>query len=83
MAKYFVSYASGATGYGWEREYDRLEEFEYFINEISRTDFVSVYDYELHDFVYRKDCLDDKPTIDLLHKPLRDFSFKTRTYNNL
>ena len=83
MAKYFVSYASGATGFGWEKEYDRIDEFEYLIKEIDRSTYFYVYDYEIKEIIYKKDCLDNKPTIDLLHKPLRDFRFKSRTYNNL
>ena len=40
MAKYTVDYTSGATGYGWTREYDCLDEFEYFINE-KRNDYTA------------------------------------------
>lgn len=80
--KYYVSYTSGPTGYGWEREYDRLDEFEDFIRGISRTAYIFVYDNELGETIYRKDILDDKPTIDLLSAPLRDFRYKTRTYKN-
>ena len=32
--KYIVTYASGATGFGWEHEYDRISELEGFVNEI-------------------------------------------------
>jgi hypothetical protein len=45
--KYYVSYASGATGYGWEHEYDRLDEFEDFVRGVDRTAYIFVYDYEL------------------------------------
>lgn len=34
MSKYSVSYCSGATGFGWEQDYDRLDEFEDFIDEM-------------------------------------------------
>lgn len=80
--KYYVSYASGATGYGWEHEYDRLDEFEDFVRGVDRTAYIFVYDYELGETIYHKDCLDDKPTINLLSAPLRDFRYKTRTYKN-
>ena len=32
--KYSVTYTSGATGYGWHKEYDKIEDFESFVDEI-------------------------------------------------
>jgi hypothetical protein len=80
--KYSVSYTNGASGYGWNKEYDRLNEFEDFITTVSRTSYVCVYDNEIDEIIYEKDVLDDKPSIDFLHAPLRDFRFKSRTYRN-
>ncbi len=83
MKKYTVDYCSGATGFGWSQEYDRLDEFEGFINEM-RTDFtarVIVYDNYLQDFIFWKNCLTYHPDIDLLHSGQRDMRTKTRMYN--
>ena len=81
MRKYTVSYASGATGFGWEHEYDRLDEFEDFVKEKERSDYtarVTVWDDELGKFVYWKDCLASKPRIDMLSDLFRDFRTTTR-----
>lgn len=82
MAKYSVSYTSGATGYGWEAEHDRLDEFEGFINEMRKeyTAQVIVYDNQLEDFIFWKNCLTFKPSIDLLHSVGRDMRTKTRKW---
>lgn len=81
MKKYTVDYKSGATGYGWSIEYDRLDEFEDFINEM-RTEYmtmVHVWDSELEKFIFWKDCLTYDPRIDMLHTIERDMRTKTRT----
>ena len=80
--KYSVDYVSGATGYGWERDFDRLDEFESFINEM-RTEYtarVLVYDHQMEKFIFWKDCLSYKPRIDMLHCIGRDMRTKTRKY---
>ena len=78
--KYSVEYCSGATGYGWDIEYDRLDEFEDFINEMryEYTASVRVYDYTLEKFIYWKNCLAYKPSIDMLSDIFRDMRTKTR-----
>lgn len=78
--KYILSYASGATGFGWEEEYDRLEEFEAFVNEMRHeyTARVTVWDNTLNAFVFWKDCLESKPETDMLHDIFRDMRTKTR-----
>lgn len=78
--KYSVSYTNGASGYGWGREYEHLNEFEDFITTVSRTSYVCVYDNEIDKIIYKKDVLNDEPSIDFLHAPRRDFRFKSRTY---
>ena len=78
--KYSVDYCSGATGYGWSAEHDRLDEFEDFINEM-RTEYtaaVRVYDYALGDFIFWKDTLTLKPRVDKLHDVFRDMRTKNR-----
>lgn len=80
MKKYSVTYTSGATGYGWHEEYDRVEEFESFVNEI-RHDYtarLTVWDNELEDFIFWKDCLTYTCKIDMLHSYNRDLRTKTR-----
>ena len=78
--KYNVSYCSGATGYGWEEEYDRLDEFEGFVNQMRKeyTASVEVYDYQLEDFIFWKNVLTLEPDIDMLHDVCRDMRTKTR-----
>lgn len=80
MKKYSVSYVSGATGYGWTHEYDKLEEFEYLVEEMRHeyTARVTVWDSELEDFVFWKDVLTYKCHIDMLKSYDRDFRTTTR-----
>ena len=80
MAKYSVSYCSAPTGYGWEQKYDRISEFESFVNEMRRvpTAEVIVYDYELGDFIFWKRAMRYDPDIDMLHSVCRDLRTKTR-----
>jgi len=78
--KYSVTYASGATGFGWEHEYDRISELEGFVNEIRHEYTVSltVWDNVLKDFIFWKDCLSTKCEIDMLHSRDRDLRTTTR-----
>lgn len=79
MAKYIVTYSSAASGYGWKKEYDRLDEFEDFINE-SRRDamaYIKVYDTELNRFIFWKEY-GFKPYIDMLADANRDMRTTTR-----
>jgi hypothetical protein len=78
--KYTVMYCSGSTGYGWEKEYDRLDEFEDFVDHIrgEYTAYLAVWDDTLQEFIFRKDCLEYKPSIDLLHGIGRDMRTTTR-----
>lgn len=52
--KYVVNYCSGSTGYGWSKEYDRLDEFEDFVNEKRRdyTARVTVWDDSVKGFIF-------------------------------
>ena len=49
MKKYTVYYASAPTGYGWTREFDRIDEFEDIVDDARRdcTQSVSVRDNEI------------------------------------
>lgn len=79
MAKYTVIYTSAATGYGWRKEHERLEDFEDFVNE-KRTDamaYVTVWDNELVKCIFRKGY-GFKPEIDMLKNPQRDMRTTTR-----
>ena len=78
--KYSLEYCSGATGYGWEKEYDRLDEFEDFINEIRNeyTAKVTVFDYSLKKFIFYKRALSFKPEKDMLFNLFRDMRTTTR-----
>lgn len=78
--KYILNYVCGATGYGWEEEYDRLDEFEEFVNEM-RYEYsarITVWDNEMQKFIFRKDVLTYKPRIDMLHDLFRDMRTTTR-----
>ena len=77
--KYSVSYTSGATGYGWDQEFDRLDEFEDFINEMRNvyTAAVRVWDNELKTFIFWKRALSE-PTTDMLSDMFRDMRTTTR-----
>ena len=80
--KYSVSYTSGATGFGWRQEYDRLDEFEEFINE-KRKDYtadVSVWDETLQDFIFWKKALTYEPTVDMLADYSRDMRTVDRKF---
>ena len=83
--KYCLSYCSGATGYGWEEEYDRLDEFEDYIDE-KRHDYtasVRVFDYQLGEFIFYKRTLTFEPEVDLFRSGSRDFRTKTRKYKEV
>lgn len=78
--KYSVSYCTPNTGYGWEVEHDRLDEFEDFINE-HRNNYhanVRVWDNTLGKFVFVKYALERKPEVDMLSDPFRDMRTTTR-----
>ena len=80
--KYTLYYCSAPTGYGWEQEYDRLDECESFIN-MMRHEYsceISLWDNTLHDYVYWRRCFMRKPEVDLLHKTGRDMRTKTRQW---
>lgn len=79
--KYSVDYCSGATGYGWTQEFDRLDEFEDFINELRHesTAAVWVYDYQLGCFIFIKRTLTFEPEVDMLRSAVRDMRTTTRT----
>ena len=74
MAKYTVSYCAGATGFGWRKEYNRLDEFEDFIDEVRHdySAYASVWDESVQDFIFWKDCLELNPSIDKLSDIFRD-----------
>jgi len=78
--KYHVYYCSAPTGFGWELEYDRISEFEDFVNEMRRepTAEVSVWDCELGDFIFWKRAMRYYPDIDMLHHVMRDLRTTTR-----
>ena len=80
MAKYTVTYTSGSTGYGWTEEYDRLADFEYFVDQMrdEYTAYITVFDNRLEEFIFWKDCLTFKPRIDMLHEFGRDMRTRTR-----
>ena len=66
--RYHISYASGATGYGWEEETDSIEEARH----IARSDdfgkhytaSLTIWDEEIQDFIFWKSVLEYKPKID-------------------
>lgn len=82
MKKYQISYCSGATGYGWTHESDRLEEIEPFVDE-KRTDYsarVTVWDNSINDFIFYKRALTYTPETDDLSRFDRDYRTKTRRW---
>lgn len=83
VKKYSVEYCSGATGFGWEKEYDQLDEFEDFINEMrgEYTACVSVFDYSRRKFIFLKRALTYKPEKDMLGDLLRDMRTTTGKAN--
>ena len=80
MKKYVVSYMSGATGYGWERQFDRVDEFEHIVREIAceYTSSIKVWVNDIQDFIYWKDCLTYKCDVDMLHSYDRDLRTRDR-----
>ena len=77
--KYSVTYASGCTGFGWEDDYDRIDEFEHFVDEYRKesTVYLTVYDHHLGDFIFFKRAL-HTPEVDMLHGFNRDLRTRTR-----
>ena len=84
MRKYMVDYCSGSTGYCWTNYYDRLEEFEDFINE-TRHNYsakVRVYETTLKQVIYQKGC-SWKPEIDMLSNVVRDMRTTDRNMKGI
>ncbi len=81
MSRYTLSYCSGATGYGWAHETDRLDEIEPYINEKRRdyTASVTLWDSTVGDFIFWKDVLTYEPSIDDLSRSDRDYRCKDKT----
>ena len=78
--KYTVSYACGS--YGWVKDFNRLDEFEDVIDE-HRNDIyakVAVYDSSIREFIFWKNALDYKPSVDDLSRIDRDYRTKTRSW---
>ena len=84
MKKYSVDYLSCSTGYGWQHEYDRIDEFEDFVDEIRKeyTASLMVFDNEINEIIFWKKCLTYKCKIDLLHSYERDLRTTTRRRKN-
>jgi predicted RNA-binding protein with PIN domain len=73
VKKYTVDYCHGNTGYGWSKEFDRLDEFEDFINDCRR-DYgakVRVWDNTLQKVIFQKGC-SWNPSVDMLQDISRD-----------
>ena len=80
MKKYTVYYASAPTGYGWTREFDRIDEFEDIVDDARRdcTRSVSVQDNELGKELFFKRAMTYKIEIDMLSGIERDLRTTTR-----
>lgn len=80
MKKYTVSYTSAPTGYGWTREFDRIDEFEDIVNAARRdcTRSVSVRDNELEKEIFFKRVMTYKIEVDMLSGNERDLRTTTR-----
>ena len=80
--KYTLSYCSGATGYGWHKECQTLEEAEGFIASMKRdgwyTAFLQVWDNVRNVCIFEKRVLCLKPETDDLHRADRDYRTITR-----
>ena len=79
--KYVVSYTSGATGFGWVRECETIEEVKYMIDEVRYIDsaIITVWDKNWGDYVYHKNYLCNKPETDYIYNHRADL----RTQNKL
>lgn len=64
--RYCVSYASGATGYGWRIETNDMREVKRIVRNEGRiiTAGVDVFDRQKGDFIFMKRALDYKAEID-------------------
>ena len=80
MKKYTVDYACATTGYGWTREFDRIDEFEDIVNKSRKncSYAVSVRDNELQKFIFIKRCMTYKIEVDILSGIERDLRTTTR-----
>ena len=81
MAKYSVDYVSGATGYGWSEDFEKISEVDRFVNQMRHkySAGVRVWDRGLGDFIFWKDAYAYEPRIDMLRSAQRDMRTKTRT----
>lgn len=78
--KYTLSYCNGPTGFGWEKEFDTLDEFEGFVDSKrnDRSAYLSVWDESMQKIIFLKNVLTYKPRIDMLHAYARDMRTTTR-----
>ena len=81
MAKYNVVYVNGPTGFGWDEDFERLDEVEEIVNYYysNYSTAIHVFDYVQDKFIFWKDVLTYKPSIDDLHRSDRDYRTKTRS----
>ena len=82
MKTYKVEVVIGCTGGGFRYETDLLKEVEKTIAEYSKDPIngITVYDEKIQDFIFWKDALCYKPSINLLGSIRRDFRYKERHY---
>lgn len=67
MARYKISYTSGATGYGWEEPVASRAEVKSTIKSLcDYTAELWVWDEKVKDHIYWKRCLEHNPRIDRL-----------------
>ena len=80
MKKYIVDYVSAPTGFGWTREFDRIDEFEDIVNDArkDRTRAVSVWDNELQEQIFVKRGMTYNCEVDMLSGVERDLRTTTR-----
>lgn len=78
--KYTVSYACGS--YSWVEDFNRLDEFEDIIDKARENIYakVAVYDSSIREFIFWKNALDYKPSVDDLSRFDRDYRTKTRSW---
>ena len=66
--KYTVSFAPNMNELGWNRDFDTMDEFDYFIHDVKEKapSAILVFDNTAGQIIFWKRSLDRRPVIDLI-----------------
>lgn len=67
--KYTVSYLPTMNEKGWDKDFDSMDEFDFFVHDVKqKPSGILVLDNAAGQIIFWKRCLDRRPVIDLITK---------------